>query len=159
MTLPVGTLSIGDISQEVLGNATARVALTDVLSVTRPVEYPAPPGSGIPMKWYDQNSPAPPAQGGAGWAYYNNDIRNSNCNNTNCPNNNCSDCGNNGTIDCSTLPLVNGVDFTPTPDDHTWLQGNCNCACTFNCTKVSYSYACNCNCPWICACACSLDCW
>ena len=114
MTLPIGTLSIGDISNEVTGNPTRRTALTDVLAVTRPPEYPT---ANIPLQWYDQDSPAPPAQGGTGWAYYNNDIRNSNCNNANVgmDNGNCSNCGNAGTQNCHTDPLVNGVDFTPHP--------------------------------------------
>jgi len=157
MTLPIGTLSIGDISNEVTGNPTRRTALTDVLAVTRPPEYPT---ANIPLQWYDQNSPAPPAQGGTGWAYYNNNIRNSNCNNANvgADNGNCSNCGNNGSQNCHTDPLVNGVDFTPVNDTRAWLQGNCNCACTFNCNITSYTYACNCDCPWICACACNLDC-
>lgn len=176
MTLPAAPnpLSIGDINAEVGDSFTTQHGLDWVFEITRPVERPGGTGytpvtitdnvnggtvdiAGADLNHYRNESlfgysyETNNTQGGPyGWAYYNNNFRNSNCNNTNCPNCGGSNCGNIGGDNCTTTPLSDCV----VADSQSWLQGNCNCACTFNCNAVQYSHNCNCDCPWLCACAC-----
>ena len=171
MTLPTNEqpISIADINVECGESVNTTHGLDWVFEITRPEERPTADG-------YTPVNVADVVSGGtidvansnlnhyrAGlysdgttrypeyyWAYYNNDVRNSNCSNGNCANCSGSDCGNIGGDNCTTTPLADCI----VTDSRAWLQKNCNCACTFNCDQVLYSHNCNCACPWICACAC-----
>ena len=166
MTLPQfpSSLSIADINVECGESVNTTHGLDWVFEITRPSERPAAGGytpvnvtdvvSGGTVDVANSNIAhwrADPTPGPVpGWAYYNNDLRGSNCNNGNCANCSGSDCGNIGGDNCTTTPLADCI----VPDTRAWLQQNCNCACSFNCNQVTYSHNCNCACPWICACAC-----
>jgi hypothetical protein len=168
-------ISIADINAECGYAVNTQHGLDWVFEITRPEERPAASGY-TPVNVTDQvsggtiavansniahyetssvctppNDIFPPAGNlPLGWAYYNNDLRGSNCDNGNCANCSGSNCGNIGGDNCTTTQLADCI----VPDTRAWLQQNCNCACSFNCDQVTYSHNCNCACPWICACAC-----
>jgi hypothetical protein len=172
-----GPLSIADINVECGESVNTQHGLDWVFEITKPDHRPAAAGytpvnvadqvsggtidvananlghytiynNDPPVSWY---KPGNCTDEGFQWAYYNNDLINSNCNNGNCLN--CTgntNCGNISGDNCSTTPLADCI----VPDTRAWLQTNCNCACSFNCDQITYSHNCNCACPWICACAC-----
>ena len=178
MTLPIAyggstpSISIADVNVECGESVNTTHGLDWVFEITRPAERPDP-GGYTPVNVADSVSGGTVDIGGSnlayyvtsnncvncvdglpvlpkGWAYYNNDLRGSNCENGNCANCSGSDCGNIGGDNCTTTPLADCI----VTDTRAWLQQNCNCACSFNCNAVTYSHNCNCACPWICACAC-----
>lgn len=126
MTLPTGTITAGNVNNE--------------LGITY----------GAYRSWQNINANVKPAyrSGGnyqstnqiRGWAYYQK-TNESNCNNGNCGVNcNCAcDFCQTNCVNCYAINCAN-CDARP------WIQPNCNCACTYNCGYYAVNYNCNCCC-------------